>query len=246
MFSFPLGSSAAIYTAGRYCLWIAFPISLHFFLFSLPGKKEFYTLKEDQFRNSLNDILNVYRTINNKLVLPLLILVGIYFAYYYPFFDNSDRRNMSYSIQNKKMKGIYVTKEKAALINELLVESNKFIKPGDSVIAYDCMPLYHYMTETVPYMHSAYPWLYEPATFKTDLEISYKNNQNCPVVIVQKIKTIGFETVWPVKNPPEDYLKWDRNKGRNAIMNEFLSKNNYKIGWSNDYFNIMIPENYKK
>ena len=31
MFSFPMGSSAAIYTAGRYCLWIAFSYFFTFF-----------------------------------------------------------------------------------------------------------------------------------------------------------------------------------------------------------------------
>ena len=91
--------------------------------------------------NSLSHIFSVYRNLNNRLILPFLLIVGIYFAYYYPFFDNSDRRTMTYTIDNQKMKGIYVTKEKAALLNELLVESSKFLKPGDSVIAYDCMPL---------------------------------------------------------------------------------------------------------
>ena len=75
---------------------------------------------------------------------------------------------------------------------------------------------------------------------------SLKNNNKCPVIIVQKIKTVGYDIIWPIKNPAEDYLNWEKNKGRNTIMSEFLSKNNYKIGWSNEYFNIMIPENYKK
>jgi hypothetical protein len=139
------------------------------------------------------------------------------------------------------MKGIYTSKERAASINELLSESAKYIKPNDYVLAYDLIPMYHFWTETRPYIRNPCPWFYTSAVFERELNLSMSKSLPIPVVVMQTVLTIGDGSKWPEAKLKDDYSKWDRNKGRNEVMNNFLAEHNYKTVWQNETFKIMVP-----
>src|SRR4029077_16234411 len=88
------------------------------------------------------------------------------YTYDYPHSDMENRAAMRYAVDNKYMKGIFTTKERAEEINQLLAASSKYVKPNDRVLAYDCVPIFHFMTETIPYTRNPWPWLYQSNTFK--------------------------------------------------------------------------------
>ncbi|HEY4967767.1 MAG TPA: hypothetical protein VII28_15285, partial [Puia sp.] len=242
LLSFPLGSSDGIYTAGRYCLWIALPVTVDYFLqistihFNLSvvrGNQEFFgqsAVAENQLR------------IIKKWTVLLLAFAGFYFAYTYPFFDRRDRMQMHYSLQSSQLKGIYTTKGRADAFNELLRESEKYFRKDDYVIAYDDMAIFYYATNTIPQLSNPLPAVYNTAQFQSDLNLIFTRSKNLPPVVRQKIATIGDASKWPEEILPGNYFKIERNLDKNNILDSFLLKNNYKEVWSNRVFMILIPD----
>ena len=242
LITYPFGSDAGIYTAGRYSLWIGLPISIDY-IFSIRSVKNVFSYNINEFNPSIKiNITENQIRIAKNLLLSILIFAGLYYSFNYPFFDRRNRLKMRYSIDNKLLTGIYTTKGRAETLNELLKESTKYVKKGDYLLAYDCIPMLNFLTETIPYIRSPYPWLYETEIFKYELDLAKNEKKILPVIITQTIQTIGDGSKWPEETLKSDYLKWDVNLGRNKYLDEFLMKNNYKEVWTNNYFRIFVPK----
>jgi hypothetical protein len=241
LITYPFSSSAGLFTVGIYSLWLSFPIVIDY-LSSIGSVNAQGVLT----RRSVSDSVAVnvsqlqLSEIRNFTVLVCIFGCLVY-TYRYPFFDRHDRLKMTYSIDNKYLKGIFTTKERATALNEMLQESAKYLKPNDYMLAYQCTPMLNFMTGTRPYMRNSYPWLYEAETFKTGLNNGFEETKILPVVIMQKMKTTGMSSNWPDPSP-EDPTPYEKgNQKRNAYMNEFLQSNNYTEVWSNNVFRIFIP-----
>jgi hypothetical protein len=237
----PMGSSEGIETVEIYSLWIVFPIVADRIIAATSGttftfKNYLKPIKMSRF--ILDSQLAEARTI----VVVLAIFASLFYTYDYPHSDMENRAAMQYSVDNKHMRGIFTTRERAEEINELLTASSKYVKPNDRVLAYDCVPIYHFMTETVPYTRNPWPWLYQSNTFKKELDIAVSNNRQLPVIVMQTALTLGNGKNWPVKNITQDYLKLPINVDRNEILQDFINEHKYHAVWSNDYFKILIPE----
>ncbi len=141
------------------------------------------------------------------------------------------------------MRGIYTTKERASILNELLEQSAKYVKPGQYVLAYHSIPMYHYWTETVPFLRNSMPWFYEAPWLREELNATVEEKKILPVVVQQLKKTVGNAGEWP--DPPSYYdSAWHkRNLPRDSVLNEFMSIHHYKEVWKNDVFKILIPGN---
>jgi hypothetical protein len=242
LITYPFSSSAGIYTVGIYSLWLSFPIIIDY-LFKIASVNNQLTLFR---REAIDNAGFVITEPQLKQIRNYTILVCIFgclvYTYRYPFFDRHNRLKMHYSINNKYLKGILTTRERAAAMNELLQESAKYLKPNDYMLAYQCMPMLNYITATRPYMRNSYPWLYDAETFRTELYKGFDEAKTLPVVIMQKIKTIGNSSNWPDPSSEDTSSYEKKNEKRNAYMNEFLQAYNYREVWSNDVFRIFIPQ----
>ncbi len=238
----PLGSSTGIETVIIYSLWIAFPIVFEYlFTLTLVGLN---TKHSEKFGNPPSNLTLNQSQLSEvkKFSSGLLIFACLYYSFYYPYYDRKNRLNMHYEINNKFMKCIYTTKERATAINELLQESSKYVNPNDYVLAYDCMPLYHYLTDTKPYLRNPWPWLYQPDVFNDELLRSSAEIKIRPVIIFQIVRTLGINgSKWPDYSSNETTLNWNVSKSRNEILLEFIKKNHYSEVWSNKAFKIFIP-----
>jgi hypothetical protein len=238
----PMGSSEGIRTVEKYSLWITFPIVFDRIFSMLSLKYDPDKIKSLQIKGI--HLLVTERQLREakKGVLILSIFSCLYFTYYYPHSDWQNRKDMHYAVDNNRMRFIYTSKERAELIDQLLVASSKYVKAGDHVMAYDCIALYHYMTNTKPYVRNPWPWLYLSNTFKKELETAEANNNKLPVIIMQTGSTLVDDaSYWPQRRSPTDYLQNPTNIDRNKIMNEFIADHNYHEVWSNSYFKILIP-----
>jgi Dolichyl-phosphate-mannose-protein mannosyltransferase len=238
--TYPFTSSASLFTVGKYSLWLSFPIAIDYIFnirsvdrltfgsksISLPAFLSFSEIQLKQIR---------------KFTVISCVLACLYFTYYYPFFDKHNRMDMHYSINNKYMRGIYTTKERALSLNELLGASSQYIKPGDYVLAYHSIPMFHYWTETKPYLRNSMPWFYEAGLFGEELKTSFEEKKILPVVVEQLKKTVGNAGEWP--DPPAFYdSAWHKkNAPRDSVLNEFLGSHRYTEVWKNKYFKILIP-----
>jgi hypothetical protein len=237
----PMGSSEGIETVEIYSLWIAFPIVADKII-SVTSATTF------SFKNYLPPV-RMSRFIQDnqlsdarKIIVALTIFASLFYTYDYPHSDMENRAAMKYEVNNKYMRGIYTTKERAEEINELLVASSKYVKANDRVLAYDCVPIFHFMTETIPYTRNPWPWLYQSNTFKKELDIAVSNNRKLPVIVMQTALTLGNGKNWPVKKFTQDYLTLPINIDRNEVLRDFINEYKYHEVWSNDYFKILIPD----
>jgi heme/copper-type cytochrome/quinol oxidase subunit 4 len=225
---YPFGSSSGLYTVGINTFWIAFPVAInHWFSRQTLGRQPF--------------VINAEQTkwIRSFGVL-MLIFTCLIHAYFYPYFDRKNRLEMTHSIDNKHLKGIFTSEERAASFNQLLTESEKYVKPNDYVLAYDCMPMYYYVTETRPYIRNSWPYLYQKELFKNELQKAQERTKILPVVVMQNIKTIGSGSDWPTEPLKYDTEWAERNKGRNDYLQAFLDSNQYKTAWTNGVFKILV------
>ena len=242
LLAYPFGSSAGLITVGIYSLWIAFPIASDYFLNIRKADVSVNILESNtQFKAKLLaegirwNAVKRYTTI-------LCISACLYYAWYYPFFDYHERTDMRYSVNSKYLRGIYTTRGRADIINELINESSKYIKPGDYVLAYHSMPLFNYITRTVPYVRNSMPWFYNTSVFNAELNLAYERTGVLPVIIRQKRKTFGKSgSAWPDPEPFYDAIWYKRNAPRDSCMNIFLEKNNYNKVWENQVFEILTP-----
>jgi hypothetical protein len=239
----PFGSSEGITTVIAYSMWISFPVSID--LVSKIQKADIQLsvtnmLNKRSFGIKFNELqLRHIRIIS----LSLIILACLYNVIVFPdYFDRHDRRQMLYSVNNKNVHGILTTKPRADALNQLLEASSQYIKPGDTVFAFDCLPMYHYMTETKSYVRNPCIWYYTTNLFKAELDYAESHEKSLPVVVRQKINTIGSGSSWPEVLPPGNYLQLPRNLRKNQFFDEFLIRNNYKEVWSSQFFEIFIPQ----
>lgn len=238
----PMGSSEGIETVEIYSLWIAFPVVADRIIALSSGTTFTFKNNIKPIRIS-NFIKDNQLTEARKIIVALTIFASLMYTYEYPHSDMEDRAAMKYSVNNKYMRGIFTTKDRAEEINELLAASSKYVKANDRVLAYDCVPIFHFMTKTIPYTRNPWPWLYQSNTFKKELDIAVGSNKQLPVIIMQTALTLGNGKNWPVKEKADDYLKLPINIDRNEILEDFINEHKYHEVWSNDYFKILVPNN---
>jgi len=237
----PMGSSEGIHTVEIYSLWITFPIAFDRIAkasfvrssFSLDILQKSYTFSMFVNEKQLKEV--------KRIVLMLSLIVCTRYTYDFPHSDWEKRTEMRYSVNNKHMKGIYTTKERAEILDQVLQASSKYVHPDDYVMAYDCFPLFHFMTETKPYSRNPWPWLYQSNTLKKELEVASANNTRLPVIIMQTVLTLGNGKDWPATKIPQDYSKLPINYDRNEVMEDFIKIHKYQEVWSNGYFKILLP-----
>lgn len=242
LFIHPFGSSAGIATVIVYSMWISFPIALDY-LMNL--KWIIFELRIDtsvrttSVKGSFQGL--IFR--NLKWVLICLISLGcLYNVIKYPYLcDHHDRWTMRYSVDNKLMWGVFTSKARADTLDELLKASAKYIQPNDVVLAYDCMPLYHFMTETKSYVRNPCIWFYTTSLFQQELNYAETHQTKLPVIVRQLIKTTGEGSAWPETRPPEDYLIFKRTQGKNNILNDFIKRHGYSEVYNNGDFEILVP-----
>lgn len=230
----PFGSNYVLITVGKYAVWLILPIAINYLLDiqALSSRVIISENNQQVYSNSIDQPdLDGLRGIAIYITLIFILCV----AYYYPYFDRSGRYQMRYSINNEHARGIFTTERRARVVNELLSESALYVKPNDYVLAYDCMPMYYYLTDTRPFMHNSWPWLYDDTVFKTELINAIRETNICPVVIMQKRSTLGNN--WP-DNYDEDYKFKPKTL---ADMQKLFKDYQYNQVWENDFFQIYVP-----
>lgn len=237
----PFGSAPGIITVVIYSMWISFPIAADY----IYAVKKITNNMEYETENSKGDVwlkLNAKQLRNIQIgTLAAILYLCIHHIFTYPYFyDYHKRSEMTWQVENKNMRHIYTSKERAGAINELLKESSKYIKEKDFVLAYDAIPLYHFMTETKPFLNNPSPMFYSTELFKTEMEKATEKRP-LPVIVKQKIKTVHEGSKWPEEIV--DYNEEDiaRSAGRDLYLESFIEKHGYKEVWSNKVFSISVP-----
>ncbi len=233
----PFGSDRGVWNSGYMSIWMALPIALSFF----------YDYSEQL---SKIKFLKKYGLSYKQLGMSFLVAIGMGFLgakahniSQQAYFDPGNRLDKTYAINSKFTKGIYTTQQRAEVINELLPKLQEYVKPNDTLLAYQSLPMLHFLTETKPYLKNPWVWIYDGEIFEKQLKEAQSDSNTLPIVVRQK-----FETLSEFSAPIPDYFSeekedtYSNSAQRNKAMNTFLAENNYEIVWSNAYFNIYKPK----
>ncbi len=236
----PLGSAPGIMTVMIYSLWLSFPLgvkmladlfSQNIILHGQWGSFRAFTIRLEQ------------RFLHKAMlwITIMVITVCIRHIIVYPyFFDRHNRFKMYAGINSSNMRFIYTSKARASVLNDLLEASSKYIKKGETVLAFDAFPMYHFMTETRPFLSSSAPLYFTTGHFEKEMSAGIKKT-GLPIVIRQKIWMVHEGSTWPETIFKGENLQDGLSKGRNEIFNQFLTSNRYYEVWSNQVFSILLP-----
>jgi hypothetical protein len=237
----PLASAPGIMTVIIYSMWLSLPLAI-----DKISSLNYSNIRVHLKANRKNSDFTIGWTKEDLNILYtgmifLLVLLPMYQLYKKPYFyDYHNRSTLTAPIDNKNTRMIYTSEARAQKVNELLKESGRHVKPGDFVLAYDAIPMYHFLTETKPYLRNPAPMFYTTGIF--DIEMKHaQRSLNLPVVVMQQIKTYHEGSSWPEQVVVGDYFTNDRSAGRNAIFNQFLKDNAYRQVWTNGIFAIYLP-----
>ncbi|WP_178987732.1 hypothetical protein [Winogradskyella schleiferi] len=235
-----LGTGGGIKNSGYMGIWIGLP--LFFYAIDnlnllIPNSKYF----------NINSSLKLSKKSVHLFLYAIIVaflLLKTHNISQQAYFDNGSRFEKTYAINSPLAKGIYTTERRAKIVNDLLQNLNKFVKPNDYLMVYDKIPMVHFLTETKPYMYNPWVWIYDYNSFEKKLHKAESEIPVLPIVVQQK-----FETIYSFSEPIPDYMSTQKentdfhSNERNAIMIAFLNRNNYEIVWSNPYFNIYRSKN---
>lgn len=240
LLTYPFSSSAGLFTVGIYSLWLSLPVALDY-LFKINSVNGQLTIFRTGAADSAATTITRAQLHDIRRWTAFILIIGcLFYSYRFPFFDRHERTKMMATLNSPRLKWIHTTPDRAKLTNELLGEINKHVEENDYLLAYQTIPLINYITNTRPYIRSAYPWLYEAEVFKKELTRAANTTMILPVIVKQKVKFTGGSSNWP---SPEMHAEgWDEsNKKRDAYMYEFLASHTYSLVWSNEVFEIWKP-----
>ncbi|WP_353778101.1 hypothetical protein [Winogradskyella sp. 3972H.M.0a.05] len=236
MVCLPLGSGGGIHSSGYMCIWLAVPLAIGYLFklktIGLSFGFENFDISKQFSKETLHKVISV--------MILAFFCVKAYHVSKEAYFDPGSRLEKTYLVNNNYTKLVYTTKERADIINELLINLDDYVMPNDYLLTFDNIPLVHFLTNTKPYMYNPWVMVYDENSFVEKLTKAEAQREQLPIVVQQK-----FNTVASFSDPIPNYLNSEEptgrhyNKVRSKAMMDFLERNDYEIVWSNPYFNIL-------
>ena len=231
-FLLPFGSGGGMRSIGYMSLWLSFPWC--FYALDVMSAKN-----QNGGENSF--FLHINKNAQRLLLLFTISFLGLksYQMFHNAYFDQGSRFDKRYTVNSKFAKNVFTTEQRATIINQALAALESYVGPNDYLLAYDKIPMFHFLTQTRPYMYNSWPWIYDAKTFTKKLRTAEQERPVLPVVLVQK-----FETIGSFSEPQSNYLSessvenYFHNNEIAKEMKDFLLRNNYRLVWTNPYFNI--------
>ncbi len=214
----PLGSADVLFNAVM-GMYLAIPLSFNYLV----------TVKEMGNAGEMKLI--------KIIAVGLFVVFTMNSAYHFTYRDSTNRLEMVYGINHKMLKGVFTTKDRARIVQELLDVLPHYVQEGDYLLAYEYIPLVYFLTQTRPYLYNAWPMLFRPAKFERSLNRAFHDRPYLPVIIRARGSTENMN--WPDTaglSKDNYYLNEHRR-----IMDEFIRKNHYQIEWQNRFFEILLP-----
>lgn len=174
----------------------------------------------------------------STIIVLALLFQSLSSAWQHTFRDSNNRFAMTHSIAHPLLAGIYTTKARANVVDELLKTMSIFIKPGDEVLAYNSITTVHFLTQTHPWLGDPWPDLADPKKISALIQRKEEAGARLPCIVRATGST--WANSWPIQAKPPIWL--NLNKLTPHLFEEFVRKHGYVVVWSNDFFEILTTE----
>lgn len=214
----PLGSGSGIRNA-IYGQWLALPLVLTW-------------LWKETRRKAALPFLPYYEADQLAAWILILALAGfsLITSWYYTYRDSIDRLSLSHPISHPLLSGTYTTRERARVVEELLDELPRWVRPGDPLLAYPDIPMVHYLSQTTAWLENPWPNLYREKKLLEKLAEKQTDKEPLPIIV----RSLGAtrNRTWPneIRRKPKE--SW-------YIFDQFVSDNGYQSVWQNEFFEIL-------
>lgn len=164
------------------------------------------------------------------------------------YYDPGNRTNKQSAIHSPKARGVYAGADRAAIVNPLLDELKKYLKPGDVALFYDSSPLLYYLTDTRPFAGVSWPCVFYGQRYVDLFRQAEAKARRMPVLVMQYyFSSNRWTEVMPNYYLPQEEGGFPEEGGfsssemkRNILR--FIGEHHYQTVWSNNYYEIMLPQ----
>lgn len=176
-------------------------------------------------------------------VITLLVIVVVKIEHK-AYYDPGDRITKLYPIESRLTRGIYTTKKKANILNPLLKELDKYVKPGDVMLVYDFSPLIYYMTETKPFAGISWPCVFFGERYVNAFNQAESKAEHLPVAVLQHFFSSNEWTNVQKRYYDETIDTNYISSAQTKTINRFIKNHHYRQVWTNGYYDILLPPDY--
>lgn len=160
------------------------------------------------------------------------------------YYDPGDRIEKTHSIDNRLTRGIFTVEKKARILNPLMKELDKYVRPGDVMLVYDFSPLIYYMTETKPFAGISWPCVFFGERYVNAFNQAEREADSLPVIVLQRFfSSNGWSPVQ--RNYYDETIDTNYiSSAQTKTIKRFIRNHKYKRVWTNFYYEILLPPNY--
>lgn len=155
-----------------------------------------------------------------------------------PYRDLTNRFQLTTQLEHKRLRGIFTSSGRAESVNQLLDELDELVTPRDVMLAYNNIPMIHYVTQTVPAL--GHPWPTTMMTEELKAKLDHLSSRGIPSVVVLS-KTNTRNRTWGTR----EISRFGRSQMEKIRIGvEWIKKHQYRAVWSNRDFAIytLLPE----
>ena len=175
----------------------------------------------------------------NVSLITLAIIFGVTSAWSATYRDSDNRREMLFNVDHPALSGIYTTRQRARVVQELLDKIPAYVDRGEELLAVECIPLLYSLTGTRPYLNSAWPLNLTPEILERQIRAAPKTKQMLPPVVKATLSTKRKN--WP-KNENKGLISRDPLVfEKRRLISNFIETNKYRRVWHNSSFEIWMP-----
>jgi hypothetical protein len=234
LFLVPLGSNNGILNS-VFGLWLALPLALTW-LWQSSTRSYPWKLSAGDAGFRLSGDFSIsgsgFRGFAMTLVAALLVQ-SLAAAWRNTYLDSDNRLTMTRAMPHPLLIGTHTTPARAKVVTELLDAMSKYAKPGDEVLAYNGTPAVNFLTQTHPWLGIPCPEFRGVDQIEALLGRREQQGASFPCIVRATASTNSKS--WPI--PVKPLVR----HGLHRVFEEFAQRHGYAVVWSNDYFEILIP-----
>jgi hypothetical protein len=224
LFLAPLGSGNGIFNS-VFGMWLALPLTPILLCRSPDLIIGQFSIKAGGFR------------VFAVTIALALLFQSLATAWRHTYLDSKNRFVMTHSIKHPLLIGTFTTAGRAKVVTELLDAMPNFTKPGDEVLAYNAIPLVHYLTGTHPWLGDPWPDIAGAKKIATLIRQKEQTGARLPCIVRATGST--YANSWPIAAQP--LATWWHQDEPRRVFAEFEQRHGYVVAWTNDFFEILIP-----